>query len=115
MSLAVALRSSPYDLTVVNPGDLPLAEVARHGASAAAAVIELTGAETVVELRELLRIWAETRCLFVVRTMPLRATLARIVSQHGGVILSKDERPIVITATLITMMMDVELTRRHDA
>ena len=117
MSLAVALRSSPYDVTVVDPGDVPLAEVARHGASTAtvaAAVVELTGPETVIELRTLLRSWPETRCLFVVRTMPLRATLARIISQNGGVILSKDEQPIVITATLITMMMDLEHTRRHD-
>ena len=67
-----------------------------------------------IELRTLLRSWPETRCLFVVRPMPLRATLARIISQNGGVILSKDEQPIVITATLITMMMDLEHTRRHD-
>lgn len=105
MSVAVSLRSTPYQLTVIDRRSSRLSSATSHAAPPAAAVVELTG-ETVVEMRELLRSWHAVRCLFVVRDMPLGAPLARIVKQHGGAILSKDEPPIVITARLIAMMTD---------
>jgi hypothetical protein len=112
MSVAVSLRSTPYSVTFVDAGSSGLADAVGHGTPPVAAVVELTGTETVVELRDMLQRWPATRCLFVVRNMPLSATLARIAKQHGGVILAKDEPPIVITATLIAMMLG---TSTHEA
>ena len=100
IALVVVLKSAHLRIMI---DSWPLSTLA-DAAPPDAAIVELDGRETVVGLRELLDRWPRARFLFAVREMPLSATLARIVRHHGGVILGKDESPMVFASTLVAML-----------
>lgn len=100
MALVVVLKSAQCRIMV---DSWPLSTLAKNPAPDAA-IIELRGNETVVELRGLLDRWPGARWLFAVRKMPLSATLARIIRHHGGVVVAKDETSVVLAATLVGML-----------
>jgi hypothetical protein len=104
MQLTVAFRGTPYDVTAVEPVRLlrtakRLAE--RHPA---AMVVSLDGTENVADIRALLAASPATRFLFLAPQMPPRAALSRVVHAFGGEILSADEAPIVVVATLVALL-----------
>ncbi len=100
MALVVVLKSAHFRIMV---DSWPLSTLA-DAAPPDAAIVDLHGDETVVGLRELLDRWPTARFLFAVREMPLRATLARIIRDHGGVTLAKDESPMVFASSLVAML-----------
>jgi len=101
MELAVGLRGTPYAVTV-SESARPLARASQlvtHWPKAM--LVMLDGLENVVDVRALLSSSPETRFVFIVPQMPPRAPLARLVREHGGVILSRGDAPIVVVATLV--------------
>ncbi len=116
MQVAVELRGMP--VTIVDSGAHPLA----HALGAvrqqpAALLVLLNGDENVVSLRTILAAAPATRFVFVAREMPLRSTLSRIVHEYGGVVVSARERPIVIAATVISILAqqgDLDRAARHE-
>ena len=104
MQLAVALRGTPDTVTVAESAQ-PLvraSELVAHWPKAM--LVTLDGLENVLDLRALLSISPETRFVFIVPQMPPRAPLARVVREHGGVILSGRDAPIVVVATLVALL-----------
>ncbi len=103
MDVAVALRGLP--VTIVHAESNPLAHAlqaaSRHPA---AMLVMLDGDENVVTLRTVLAAAADTRFVFVPRQMPLRSTLARIIREHGGIVLSADESAVVLAASVISVL-----------
>lgn len=103
MGVAVALRGIP--VTIVHAESNSLAHAAqamRH--EPAAMLVMLDGDENVVTLRAVLSASPVTRFVFAARQLPLRSTLARIIREHGGIVLSVDESAVVLAATLISVL-----------
>jgi CheY-like chemotaxis protein len=112
MELAVELRGTPYAVTVAESAR-PLARALQLVAHwPKAMLVMLDGLETVVDVRALLLSSAETRFVFVVQQMPPRATLARVVREHGGIILSRRDAPIVVVATLVALLAETPAAGR---
>jgi hypothetical protein len=112
MELAVGLRGTPYMVTVAE-SERPLAralQLAAHWPKAM--LVMLDGLETVVDVRALLVSSPETRFVFIVPQMPPRAPLARVVREHGGVILSRKDAPIVVVATLVASLAETPAAGR---
>jgi len=110
MELAVAFRGTPYEITAVESAE-PINAATRHAEERPAAmIVALGGNENVAGMRSLLAASTGTRMLFLVPRMPTSPALARIVREAGGVVLWAREAPIVVVATLITI-----LTREHGA
>jgi CheY-like chemotaxis protein len=104
VELAVGLRSTPYSVTVAE-SERPLARALQLVAHRPKAMlVMLDGLENVVEVRALLSSSPETRFVFVVPEMPPHATLARLVREYRGVILSRRDAPIVVVATLVALL-----------
>jgi CheY-like chemotaxis protein len=112
MELAVGLRGTPYAVTVAESAR-PLARALQLVAHwPRAMLVMLDGLETVVDVRALLLSSPETRFVFVVQQMPPRATLARVVREHGGMILSRRDAPIVVVATLVALLAETPAAGR---
>jgi CheY-like chemotaxis protein len=104
MELAVGLRSTPYSVTVAE-SERPLARALQLVAHwPKAMLVMLDGLENVVEVRALLSSSPDTKFVLVVPEMPPHATLARVVREYGGVILSRSDAPIVVVATLVALL-----------
>ncbi|HYM14225.1 MAG TPA: hypothetical protein VEZ14_01540 [Dehalococcoidia bacterium] len=69
-----------------------------------AAIVFLTDWHNAAELRELVQQCPSVRFLLVTPTKPPRAALARAVSELGAAIVSCDEGPLIIVATLLSML-----------
>ncbi len=69
-----------------------------------ALVVSLNGAETVIDVRELVSAAAPSRVLFLAPRMPPRPAMARIVNEHGGAFLSRADSPIVVVSTLVSLL-----------
>jgi hypothetical protein len=104
MRLVVAFRGTPYRVTAVESAQPLQAATRLARREPAALVVLLSGRENVVDMRTLVEACRRTRLLFLVAEMPPSAAMARIVRSAGGLILSASESPIVIVATLITML-----------
>ena len=112
MELAVGLRGTPYAVTVAESAR-PLARALQLVAHwPRAMLVMLDGSENVVDVRALLSSSPETRFVFVVHQMPPRAPLARVVREHGGVVLSRGDAPIVVVATLVAMLAETPAAGR---
>jgi hypothetical protein len=112
MELAVGLRGMPFTVTVVQ-SERPLAralEPAAHWPKAM--LVTLDGLENVVDVRALLSRSPETRFVFIIPQMPPRAALARVVREHGGVILSRGDAPIVVVATFVALLAEAPAVGR---
>jgi hypothetical protein len=112
MELAVGLRGTPHAVTVAE-SERPLAralQLMTHWPKAM--LVMLDGLETVVDVRALLLSSPETRFVFIVPQMPPRAPLARVVREHGGVILSRKDAPIVVVATLVASLAETQAAGR---
>jgi CheY-like chemotaxis protein len=104
VELAVGLRSTPYSVTVAE-SERPLARALQLVAHwPKAMLVMLDGLENVAEVRALLSSSPDTRFVLVVPEMPPHATLARLVREYGGVILSRKDAPIVVVATLVALL-----------
>jgi hypothetical protein len=104
MNLALAFRGTPYEITAAEQTRAIRAAMRFAMRHPAAMVVSLDGKENVAEIRELLSASPRTRFLFLLPQMPPRAALSRIVNTCGAVILSADESPIVVVATLIALL-----------
>jgi hypothetical protein len=112
MELAVGLRGTPYMVTVAE-SERPLARALQLVAHwPKAMLVTLDGLENVVDVRALLSSSPETRFVFIVPQMPPRAPLARVVREHGGVILSRKDAPIVVVATLVASLAETPAAGR---
>jgi hypothetical protein len=106
MELAVGLRGMPYTVNVVQ-SERPFARALEPVAHwPKAMLVTLDGLENVVDVRALLSRSPETRFVFIIPQMPPRAPLARVVREHGGVILSRREAPIVVVATFVALLAE---------
>jgi CheY-like chemotaxis protein len=113
VELAIGLRSTPYSVTVAESAR-PLARALQLVAHwPKAMLVMLDGLENVVEVRALLSSSPETRFVFVVPEMPPHATLARVVREYGGVILSRRDAPIVVVATLVALLANTPAVGRR--
>ena len=105
MSLAVALRGTPFEITVFaaarSRSGLPRADIRGEPA---AVVMDILDPVDVVELRDMLARHANSRFLFLAGRLPLRAAAARIIRQRDAVVLAKSEPSIVVVATLVAML-----------
>lgn len=104
--LAIAFRGTPYEITAVEPVRTIRTAMRLAQRSPAAMVVSLKEAENIAEIRALLEASTRTRVLFLVPSMPPSAALSRIVHTYRAGILSCDEAPIVIVASLIALMAD---------
>jgi hypothetical protein len=112
MELAVGLRGMPYTVTVVQ-SERPLARALEPVAHwPEAMLVTLDGLENVVDVRALLSRAPETRFVFIIPQMPPRAPLARVVREHGGVILSRGEASIVVVATFVALLAEAPAVGR---
>jgi hypothetical protein len=112
MELAVGLRGMPYTVTVVQ-SERPLARALEPVAHwPEAMLVTLDGLENVVDVRALLSGSPETRFVFIIPQMPPRAPLARVVREHGGVILSRGEASIVVVATFVALLAEAPAVGR---
>jgi hypothetical protein len=112
MELAVGLRGTPCTVTVAE-SERPLARALQLvGYWPKAMLVMLDGLETVVDVRALLSGSPETRFVFIVPQMPPRASLARVVREHGGAILSRGDAPIVVAATLVALLAETPAAGR---
>jgi hypothetical protein len=112
MELAVGLRGMPYTVTVVQ-SERPLARALEPVAHwPEAMLVTLDGLENVVDVRALLSRSPETRFVFIIPQMPPRAPLARVVREHGGVILSRGEASIVVVATFVALLAEAPAVGR---
>jgi hypothetical protein len=112
MELAVGLRGTPYAVTVAESAR-PLVRASQLVAHwPKAMLVMLDGLENVVDVRALLSSSPETRFVFIVPQMPPRAPLARVVREHGGVILSRGDAPIVVVATLVASLAETPAAGR---
>jgi hypothetical protein len=112
MELAVGLRGMPYTVMVAQSAR-PLARASQLVAHwPKAMMVMLDGLENVVDVRTLLSSSPETRFVFIVPQMPPRAPLARVVREHGGVILSRGDAPIVVVATLVASLAETPAAGR---
>ncbi len=66
-------------------------------------VIALDGDENLVDIRSLLRAGAETKFVFLIPSMPPKASLVRIADEFGATILAKHDAPLVLAATVVAM------------
>ena len=69
-----------------------------------AAVVCLNGSENIGDVRSLIIAHPETTFLFLSRESPPRSSLAHAVHASGGEIMSRQEEPVLITATLIALL-----------
>jgi hypothetical protein len=67
------------------------------------AIVELMGAESVVEFQDALQQNPATSFLFLVADMPPSAALAKVVG-HRGVFLDQGESALVISATAVSLL-----------
>jgi hypothetical protein len=74
----------------------------------AVALVCLDGSENIGDVRQLLSEHPATTFLFLSRTSPPRSSMAHAVRSAGGEIMSSQDKPIVIAATVITL-----LAQRH--
>jgi hypothetical protein len=112
MELAVGLRGTPYAVTVAE-SVRPLVRASQLVAHwPKGMLVTLDGLENVVDVRALLSSSPETRFVFIVPQMPPRAALARVVREHGGVILSRRDAPIVVMATLVASLAETPAAGR---
>ena len=70
----------------------------------AAAVVCLDGSENVGDIHALMERYPSTTFLFLARTAPPRAPIARAVHNGGGEIIPRDQGRLVIAVTLVAMM-----------
>ena len=68
-----------------------------------AVILELSGTETVNEFSELLLRHLSACFVFLVEQMPPSAAVAKAVG-HRGVFLDKEESPLAISATLVSIL-----------
>ena len=108
----MGLRATPYTVTVAESAR-PLARALQLVAHwPKAMLVMLDGSENLVDVRALLSSSPETRFVFIVPQMPPRAALARVVREHGGVILSRSDAPIVVVATLVASLAETPAAGR---
>jgi hypothetical protein len=69
-----------------------------------AAVVSLDGSENIGDVRLLMNMHAATTFLFLSRSSPPRSSMAHAVHSSGGEIVSFQEGPVVIAATVIAML-----------
>jgi hypothetical protein len=104
MELVVALRGTPYEITAVESAQPMSAASKLAGERPTAMIVALTGKENVAEMRGLIDSCPRTQLLFLVPEMPPSAAISRIVRSAGGALLSREEAPIVVVATLISLL-----------
>jgi len=112
MEVAVGLHGTPYAVTVAESAR-PLAralQLVTHWPKAM--LVTLNGLENVVDVRALLSSSPGTRFVLIVPQMPPRASLARVVREHGGVILACSDAPIVVVATLVALLAETAAAGR---
>ncbi|MDP9238692.1 MAG: hypothetical protein M3P30_15060 [Chloroflexota bacterium] len=106
MAVTVALSTLRLKVMAVQP-HAPLRAAARLvRREPAAIVMALDGMYNLVDVRAILAAGRTTRFVFLVPELPPKAALARVVSQYGATIISRDEAPMVLAATLIAMLAD---------
>lgn len=69
-----------------------------------AAIVFLTDRHSAVDIRELVQQRPDVRLLLVIPTKPPRAAIARVANEIGAAIVSYDEGPLIIVATLFSML-----------
>jgi hypothetical protein len=73
-----------------------------------AVVLFLTEVENSVELKELVSRFPETAFLFVAPRKPARAALARLADALGAGLVTADDAPVVMEATLTSLLAQHE-------
>lgn len=106
MTLAIALRGLRIRVTAVDPIRPITAAHRTAKRQPAAMIVSLDGDESIVEIREMLLSAPRTRFILLARPVPAPPTLARIVNGHGSTIVSQEESPIVVVATLIALLTE---------
>jgi hypothetical protein len=104
MTLTVALGHMPLEVTAIQTHEALDAARAYTGHNVGAMIIALDGRETTVDLRALLASRPECTFVLLVADMPPAAAVARVAHAAGAALLSIDEAPIVVAATLIAML-----------
>ena len=69
-----------------------------------ALVVSLDGTETVTDVREMVAAAAPAPALLLSPRMPPRPAMARIVNEHGGAILARDEAAVVVVSTFVSLV-----------
>lgn len=104
MAITVALTKLRFPVMAVQPR-APLSAAARLARREPAAIVmALDGVYNLVDVRALLAAGGGTRFVFLIPELPPKAALARVVNQYSATILSKEEAPLVLAATLIAML-----------
>jgi hypothetical protein len=104
MAVTVALSSLRFKVMAVQPHDPLKAALRLAKRQPTAIVVALDGVYNLVEIRGILASGGPTQFVFLVPDLPPRAALARVVNEYGATILSNEEAPLVLAATLIAML-----------
>ena len=102
--LSIELRSMSRSVVITAAPDA-VRRAGQGGFGApAAAVVSLDGRENIGDMRGLMEKYPGTTFLFLSRTAPPRASIARAVHRGGGEIIPRAESRLVIAATMVAMM-----------
>jgi hypothetical protein len=104
MEHVVAFRGMSYEITAAESRRPVRAACRLVRGTPAAMIVELSGAENVVDIRTLLSFAGDVPVLLLTHDMPPSAAVARIVRSHGGEIMGLDQAPIVLVATLVALL-----------
>jgi hypothetical protein len=107
VELSLLLDKSTYSVFLIEarrPTDRLLLEGA---GDPEAIVVYLNGEENVVDIRRLLDAYADARCLLLVPDFPPSPAISRIAASFGAALMRQSESPLVVVATLVTMMASV--------
>lgn len=109
MTLVVALRQMGYSVIVSESRAILRTAHDLARCEPAAMVVSLSGAENVVEIRELLSIDVATRFLFLMPSMPPSAALTRLMNAHGAAIVAREDPTLLVVSTLVALLADGDL------
>jgi hypothetical protein len=95
-----------FSVTVVHESD-PVHSLRVQGDDGpSCAVVELDGHASVLDLRDLFARCPGVRFLFIATELPLRHAVARVIREHGHAWLGRNERPVVIIATVTALLAE---------
>ena len=104
----VRITQNAYTVTIVHTAE-PLRGVrfAENGVPDCA-IMRLTASDSAMDLRDLFDRMPGCRFLFVADELPVRHAVAHVIREHGQVIVSRDDSPMVIAATATALMAGME-------
>jgi hypothetical protein len=108
MSVLQATQGT-FTVTVVEDPHPVATRIFGDGCDPHAAIVEIDETSAATDVRALLERSPKVRFLFMVRALPLRHAVARVIREGGHAVLSRSERPFVIAATVTALMVEREV------